>query len=347
MWKIGESPRFLFEMADWEGFTVFYNKYFDKNKLLSLYCSYEKFILVKKFEENLFKERDCLVRDGPSLGRANRAKRLSSFYFQIQLAKLYKDLITKDENYIVNQQDLKNNPLLIYIFLRSDNYIKKNFAILIAMVIVIGFYCNSVNIHFVSTDYMSRKELFDILYPIKSIFIINVIFCFISIWVYYILLIFFGYKWVMIITSFFILVFSIWKDYKKAWLPDFLGDRIEYNYDLLSIYNSEIDVEQPVFSVIISLMINGLYYAFNIYLISFTKTIYRTTFLGIVQFIHTFGFAFSVILSTYFPDFSLIVSGLASFIGIYPIIFTGDKNEGNNIISDRRKIDQIAQFLNK
>jgi MFS family permease len=348
LWKVGESPRFLFEMADWQGLTNFFYKYFDQDKLSNLSCSEEKYTLVKKFEENLLKERNSFIENETlTPPRANRGKRLSSFYFQIYLAKLYKKLISKNDNFIINQNDLKMNPLLIHVFLINDIHIRKNFSILIAMVIVIGFYCNSVNINFFSTDYMSRVELFQSTYPLKSIYLINVVVCFISIWIYYILLIFFGYKWVMIITSFFIMIFSILKDYNKAYLPTFLGDRTKYNYDLLSIYNSENNTEMVFFSVAMSIMINGLYYAFNIYLISFSKTIYRCTFIGIVQFIHTIGFCFSVVLNKYFPDFSLLISGLAAFIGIYPIIFTNDKNEGTNIISDGRKIDQIAQFLNK
>jgi hypothetical protein len=79
----------------------------------------------------------------------------------------------------------------------------------------------------------------------------------------------------------------------------------------------------------------GIYYNTYMYLFRYTKTIYRSTFFGVVDSISKLVLFGSAVISIYLMWYHLIVS-IVSVIGVFTIIFLEDK-EDNNIITDKKR----------
>jgi hypothetical protein len=334
LFYIYESPRQNYEYSEWVNYTNFFDQIFDNksDNLKSLYTPRIIYEETVRMEKELIESRKLLIKH-------NQAKNnfRCSIYSRIILElKLLKENLKKNQNFLINRESLIKNPLLIYSFLVYDNLVKENKPIFLAYLIIVFLILNITTINYISTYFFTREGLFSIYFVNSSFFYLVLVLLF-SNFIFYFFRHFLGFKRVMTICFLGVIIFSLIIDFPLAMVPYSLADINKFNYDLLSnYYGNYVGQRIRICLYFLSFFQFGLFYNTYIYFLRYTKTIFRCTFFGAINLLDKLCL-FGSLFITMFLERSLLISAIASFMGLFTILFLSDKDEDINLICDKKR----------
>lgn len=331
---IFESPRQLYEYSEWINYTNFFDSIFDNknDNLKSLYSPRIIYEETSRMEKEFIESRKMLIKQNCI---KNNYK--CSFISRIMLElKLLKESLKKNQNFFIKREDLIKNPLLIYSYLVYDKLVRENHPIFLAYLIIVFLIFNITTINYFSTYFFTREGLFSI-YFVNSSFLYLTLVLLLSNFIFYFFRHFFGFKRVMTLCFLSIIVFSLIIDFPLTMVPYSLADINKFNYDLLSNYYRNYEGQRiRICLYFLSFFQFGLFYNTYIYFLKYTKTIFRCTFFGAINLIDKLCL-FSALFITMFLERSLLISAIASFMGLFTILFLSDKDEDINLICDKKR----------
>ena len=124
-----------------------------------------------------------------------------------------------------------------------------------------------------------------------------------------------------------------------------MTDQNKYDLSKLITYNSDFNKNININCVIsMAFFVNGLFYSIFLHLFSYTKTVYRCTFIGIYMLFIKITMLYCGTFNLIF-DKNFIFIMMISIVGIFTAFFIEDKQD-YNIISDKKKLEIFEQIEN-
>jgi hypothetical protein len=332
-----ESPRQHYEYSEWIPYTKFFNTINHKNSgsgIKSLYVPLNIYEEISHSEKQAMENRLILVRQ--LLHSAS--KRKSTFeYVQLQLNQI-KESVRKGHNLILTREEVRRNPFIIFTFLFYEKIIQNNNPIIWAFLVIVFFVFNIMNTNYYARYFFTREGLFQV-YIVNSSFFYLVLVQLFSNFFFYIILQFFGFKRVMTFCFIGIMIFAVIVDFPLTVTPSYFGDLNKYNHNLIfSYFYDKFQKTLRISAYVLSFFQWGIYYTTHIYMFKYSRTIYRCTLFGMIDIINKIAFIGAELIAIYFGR-NLLIAAIASFIGLFTIIFLTVNEQDQNIILDKKKFD--------
>lgn len=344
-WRyLKESPRQYYEYSEWLPYTQFFNsitsKYSVNQKIFSNSCIQSLYVPLKVYEEISLSEKQAIenriVLVKQLLHTASR--RNSTYeYVQLQLNQI-KQSVRKGDNLILTREEVRNNPFIIITFLFYEKIIQNNNPLIWAFLLIVFFVFNILNTNYYARYFFTREGLFQV-YIVNSSFFYLVLVQLFSNFFFYIFLQFFGFKRVMTICFIGIMTCAFIVDFPLTVTPSYFGDLNRYNPGLIFSYlYDKYQKSLRISTYILSFFQWGVYYTTHIYMLKYSRTLYRCTLLGVIDIINKISFVGAQSIAIYFGR-NLLIAAIASFIGLFTIIFLTVNEQDQNIILDKKKLD--------
>ena len=337
IFKVYESPRFLFEYRDYKSLTNVLEKTITKhsylndeeNKTKNTVNPLEKFYTYSNQKANLFKtelqlykefKNDSILDAIVKKGCLNSSKK--------KMMKILR--IIKEKKFLVFKKSelIQNLTVLLVVMFNSKN-LKSKFKILCASMMIISFLYYGLFFNLFTPDFIARNDLKKVVY--NHSFTYAAIVQFVSFSIFSTMMKFFNFSIVLSSNFVGILIFSIILGFNNLRLPTYEDLNTEYFSSLESEVRSQ-GLFNASMKLIIMFFSSGQFYCLYYILVKNTKTLYRATFMNLSYFIITVIMFFAFVLVQYFNK-SILYLAIVSIFGLVNLLFLDDPNE-NGIISD-------------
>ena len=323
---LDESPRHLYEFYEYDKMTEFFQKNLDSNDINKFYKSKLDQQIQSELEKNRISNLESSIFSLCNLEISRRSNNFS--ILMNNYSELYRS------NLIIK-------PFILLSIMKQNKYIRKHFLILACMLFNIAIVYNLTIINIFKSFVISHSDLYSIFN--YRILILCITF-YLSQMFFYFIVKFFGYQLILFIcfsmTFIFTLIFQlqdidirVGEDMNKYYFNSIFIVFHDKRSTLFGLYN------------IILFFSYGLKFSVHMYLVKYTKTIYRCFFFGICEMIFSFFMVFSNGLDIYFEKNMFYIS-VAS---IYGFIITNFLNTefDYSIVSDYRKLELNSNEKNK
>jgi len=326
-----ESPRYNYEFSDYSSLSNFFTKVVPNNDLDKMYINPD----------------DCLSNKGlnSEIERNNQYQK-ESILLEIwnkmlcfgsrKLTNQIKKQINLYEYANVSRSEILRNPFVMYNILMYDKHLRKNFLILLSLTFNIGIIHYIVTANMLKYYVSSREDLYNNLI-INQYLVAFGLTILASNYLFYIVIKFFGYPVIMVISFVVIFFFSCVIEIMNLFNHE-IEDLNKYTF-----HSSHYEYDElgrgwmNIYGLIIVFFTYGLDFCLMFYILQFTKTISRTLLIGVCRLIINIAVAMSAFVFTYFEQsyFFVAIGSVTGFIHTYFIYNDFDYST----ISDFRKIE--------
>ena len=336
---INDSIRWHYEYCEWKDLTIIIRKLFDIKNDPSI-----KYKNLSEFEQFKFEEYKKMM------GKSKRKTFFlykNKFFSGVSIYNLFKQRVVslkrdirRNREIIIKKDEIRVNPLILYICLTSNRVFNKSKYLFLMLLTII--YCQ---VHFVEKEFVKMPflKLSDLYIDKYNNYIINCnyfILClvtFFSNYFYYAFHKINCFKILLFISLIVETILLILYHFKTDLSEDLTFDLNQMNFSMLE-FNTQMNASSGniVLILVIYFFLNGINFYINVLILKLSKTLYRCTLFGFNSFISLSAFAFGEGLNYQIEHYFLVI-GSFNIIGILTILYFGELKTIPYIINDLKQ----------
>jgi len=331
-----ESPRYHFEYSEYQEMTNCILSVFPKEDLEKFtkdnYGKNSKLISDEKINYEKARIKDIIKlerKEGERLTEWNKLR----FLFQLNKNRSMRGVTT-----YISKEEVISKPFLIISHMLFTKSVQNNILIVISIytLIKINFYI--VVINYSTLSFYTRTDLYNNYIINSPHFYICLIFT-ASNYLFYFINKFFGYKIIYFICFSVVFILSFVGEIPNFYIPhNNLVDRNNYDYSKIYLYmiSTNGDFTKGIMYAF-SFFVNGVNMSLYFMLFKYTKTIYRSSFFGMINVLDKI----SLIISCAYVAFlrhSFFLLSIFNFIGLI-IAFLINNEKEFNIVADKKRLE--------
>lgn len=307
-----ESPRYCYENSEWEILTQIIQK-----NIISEFKNEEQDNIIrniaKKKDENIYIQEINKNKNRTKWSQfLNEMKKRIFFSNFIKTQKILDQKIKNEEIKKIEFSDHLKSPILMLSIFNKNKYYKDFKFILFSMIFNFAIVNYLILTKYSTGYFITREFLYAGDYIINCPFYINFFIILLVNYIYGLSAQVYGYPFIMSISYFFILIFSIIIGYYN-YFSGFIRNSLERKFDFF-LFSTRPDISFFIEALIF--FSNGLYLQLFIYIVQYSLTSCRATFFGLIQSVFYLFWIISICVSSWFIEMFDIFIIQCSIVGI-------------------------------
>ena len=327
-----DSPRFHFEYSNWEEFTYILENLFSKNYLDIFYVPDDinsKIVDSENLKRIKFEKLTLTLK--------SKWKLTYYGYFKAIIKYFSKHHPNKNLISFFTQKEIIQNPWKIPVLFFFDKEIKEKLTFLTGILIITNIIYHINNINLLSPVIFTLEYLYEnkVYYtPYNILMIITMA----SNYIFHKLYPLIGIKVILVIGFTFCLISSILRYFTSIFLPIYAPDQNIYTESRESYFlDNQYHYLNLCCTLVFSFFINGIFYSISLYLLSYSKTAFRSFLWCYNNLFVIISFSFAQLFVELLKSDDLLLS-LYCAIAIVVSIFIKDNNQ-LFLIKDSKKLE--------